>query len=170
MLVPRLVRAEPPPLAPPQDATGAWRLDVTEPGSLDRLALVPAPDATRPLEPGEVRLSVRAAGLNFRDALGALGMYPGDVTIGTEAAGVVVETAPDVTDLVPGDRVFGLVTGGIGPLATANRPLLARMPEGWTFAQAATMPVVYLTAYYGLIDLAALRPGQSILIHAAAGG
>ncbi|MEO3756650.1 MDR/SDR family oxidoreductase, partial [Streptomyces sp. B6B3] len=42
--------------------------------------------------------------------------------------------------------------------------------EGWTFAQAATMPVVYLTAYYGLIDLAALRPGQSILIHAAAGG
>ncbi|MEO3756611.1 beta-ketoacyl synthase N-terminal-like domain-containing protein, partial [Streptomyces sp. B6B3] len=170
LLVPRLVRAEPPPLAPPEDGTGAWRLDVTEPGSLDRLALVPAPDATRPLEPGEVRLSVRAAGLNFRDVIASLGMYPEEVSIGSEAAGVVVETAPDVTDLAPGDRVFGIVNGSVGPLSVAVRKQLARVPEGWTFAQAATMPVVYLTAYYGLIDLAALRPGQSILIHAAAGG
>ncbi|MGP3972321.1 SDR family NAD(P)-dependent oxidoreductase, partial [Streptomyces sp. 6N223] len=177
VLAARLTRAEtlellPPPPAPPPPAPPAppWRLDVTEPGSLDRLALLPAPEASAPLAPGQVRLSVRAAGLNFRDVLGALGMYPGGVTIGAEAAGVVVETAPDVTDLAPGDRVFGMVRGAIGPLATADRRLLARMPQGWSFAQAATVPVVYLTAYYGLVDLAALKPGQSVLVHAAAGG
>ncbi|WP_407566248.1 SDR family NAD(P)-dependent oxidoreductase [Streptomyces sp. 184] len=168
-LAARLARAAAPALVP-RDDTEAWRLDVTEPGSLDNLALLPAPEATAPLPPGHVRLSVRAAGLNFRDALGALGMYPGEVAIGGEAAGIVVETAPDVTDLAPGDRVFGMARGAIGPLATADRRLLAPMPRDWTFAQAATVPVVYLTAYYGLVDLGALKPGQSVLVHAAAGG
>ncbi|MEO3765811.1 type I polyketide synthase [Streptomyces sp. B5E4] len=168
-LAARLARAAAPALVP-QDDAGPWRLDVTEPGSLDNLALLPAPEATAPLAPGHVRLSVRAAGLNFRDALGALGMYPGEVTIGGEAAGIVVETAPDVTDLAPGDRVFGMVRGAAGPLATADRRLLAPMPRDWTFAQAATVPVVYLTAYYGLVDLGALKPGQSVLVHAASGG
>ncbi|WP_344294856.1 SDR family NAD(P)-dependent oxidoreductase, partial [Streptomyces synnematoformans] len=170
-LAARLARATAPASAlVPPDGTTAWRLDVTAPGSLDHLALLPAPEATAPLAPGQVRLSVRAAGLNFRDVLGALGMYPGEVTIGAEAAGVVVETAPDVADLAPGDRVFGMVRGAVGPLATADRRLLAPLPPDWSFAQAATVPVVYLTAYYGLVDLAALKPGQSVLVHAAAGG
>ncbi|MCZ7432818.1 SDR family NAD(P)-dependent oxidoreductase [Streptomyces sp. WMMC1477] len=168
ILVPRLATAQPPELAPP--SSGAWRLDVTEAGSLDNLALVPAPEAVAPLAPGQVRLSVRASGLNFRDALGALGMYPGGVTIGAEAAGVVLETAPDVTDLAPGDRVFGMVSGSAGPLGTTDRRLLAPMPEEWSFAQAAAVPVVYLTAYYGLVDLAGVKPGQSVLVHSAAGG
>ncbi|MFW6723395.1 SDR family NAD(P)-dependent oxidoreductase [Streptomyces sp. MAR4 CNY-716] len=168
-LAARLARTAAPALVP-QDGAAAWRLDVTAPGSLDNLALLPAPEATAPLAPGHVRLSVRAAGLNFRDVLGALGMYPGEVAIGGEAAGIVVETAPDVTDLAPGDRVFGMVRGAVGPLATADRRLLAPMPRDWTFAQAATVPVVYLTAYYGLVDLGALKPGQSVLVHAAAGG
>jgi polyketide synthase 12 len=169
LLAARLTAGGPPDLVPPA-GQDAWRLDVTEPGSLENLALLPAPEALEPLGPGQVRLSVRASGLNFRDVLGALGMYPGGVTIGAEAAGVVLETAPDVTGLAPGDRVFGMVTGSAGPVATTDRRLLAVMPGDWTFAQAAAVPVVYLTAYYGLVDLAGVSPGQSVLVHSAAGG
>jgi acyl transferase domain-containing protein/NADPH:quinone reductase-like Zn-dependent oxidoreductase/acyl carrier protein len=168
LLVPRLARAVAPELVPPDG--GPWRLDVTAAGTLENLALLPHPEAAAPLEPGQVRVAVRAAGLNFRDVLGALGMYPGGVVIGAEAAGVVAEVGSGVTDLAPGDRVFGMVAGSAGPLAVADRRLLARMPDGWTFAQAAAVPVVYLTAYYGLVDLGGLRAGQSVLVHAATGG
>ena len=83
---------------------------------------------------------------------------------------MVLETGPGVTDLVPGDRVMGLFSGAFGPVAVADRRLMARIPAGWSFAEAATVPVVYLTAYYGLVDLAGLESGESVLIHAAAGG
>jgi polyketide synthase 12 len=167
LFVPRLAKVTGPELVPPAEP---WHLDVTSAGTLENLALLANPAATAPLLPGQVRIAVRAAGLNFRDALGALGMYPGGVIIGAEAAGVVTEVAPDVTDLVAGDRVFGMVAGGIGPLAVTDRRMLATMPAGWTFAEAAAVPVVYLTAYYGLVDLAGLKPGESVLVHAAAGG
>ena len=59
---------------------------------------------------------------------------------------------------------------GVGPLGVADRHSLARVPEGWSFAQAATVPVAFLTAHYGLVDLAALQPGERVLVHAATGG
>nr|WP_324187906.1 SDR family NAD(P)-dependent oxidoreductase [Streptomyces eurocidicus] len=65
---------------------------------------------------------------------------------------------------------MGLLSASFGPYSVSDRRLVVRMPEGWTFAQAAAAPVVYLTAYYALVDLAGLRDGESILIHAAAGG
>ncbi|MYU18750.1 type I polyketide synthase, partial [Streptomyces sp. SID8361] len=89
--VPRLVRVRP-GLAIP--AAAAWHLDVTEHGTLENLALVPHPRAEAPLEAGQVRIAVRAAGQNFRDVLIALGMY--EAEIGTEGAGVVTEVGPDV--------------------------------------------------------------------------
>ncbi|MET8704716.1 SDR family NAD(P)-dependent oxidoreductase, partial [Kitasatospora sp. NPDC004723] len=167
--VPRLARAASgSALAVP--AEGPWRLDVTSMGTLDNLTLRPAPEALRPLEPTEVRLAVRAAGLNFRDVLIALGMYPGEVPIGGEAAGVVTEVGSRVTRLAPGDRVMGLVPASIGPVAITDHRWLTRMPAGWSAAQAATIPVVCLTAYYGLTDLARLEPGERVLIHAGTGG
>ncbi|WP_406210732.1 SDR family NAD(P)-dependent oxidoreductase [Kitasatospora sp. NBC_01560] len=153
------------------DTAGPWRLDITEKGTVDRLALLPGPEAVAALEPGQVRLAVRAAGLNFRDVLNALGMYPGGARLlGSEAAGTVVEVGPGVTGLAPGDRVMGMVTGGFGPLAVADHRVLVRMPQGWTFAEAAAVPVVFLTAYYALRDLAGLARGESVLVHAATGG
>ncbi|MFF2747092.1 type I polyketide synthase [Kitasatospora sp. NPDC058048] len=148
----------------------AWRLDTLGPGTLENLALVPAPDADRPLGPGEVRVAVRAAGVNFRDVLLALGMYPERAPMGAEASGVVVGTGPGVTGLAPGDRVFGFFSGGIAATAVTARDLLARIPDGWTFGRAAAVPLVFATAYYGLRDLADVRPGESVLVHAAAGG
>jgi polyketide synthase 12 len=147
----------------------AWRLDSLRKGSLDDLALV-ASEGNRPLGVNEVRIGVRAAGLNFRDVLIALGLYPGDAPLGSEAAGVVLETGAGVTDLSPGDRVLGMVPDSFGPVAVTDRRLLVPMPPDWSYVQAAAIPVVYLTAYYGLVDLAGLRSGEKVLIHAAAGG
>ncbi|MFJ9953490.1 type I polyketide synthase [Kitasatospora sp. NPDC091207] len=165
----RLVRAALPGGLPAPAGAAGWRLDTRAPGTLEALELLPVDPAT-PLGSGAVRLGVRAAGLNFRDVLGALGMYPGDVVLGGEAAGVVLEVGPDVEGLAPGDRVFGLCPAAFGPTAVTDHRLLAPMPADWTFAEAAAVPIAYATAYYGLVDLAGLRAGESVLIHAAAGG
>jgi len=75
-----------------------------------------------------------------------------------------------VERLAVGDRVMGLLDGAFGPSAVADARLLAPVPESWSFEEAASVPVVFLTAYYGLVDLAGLRSGESVLIHAAADG
>ncbi|QKW65461.1 type I polyketide synthase [Streptomyces sp. NA03103] len=168
VLAPRIERAAA-ELAPPE--APSWRLAPVSHRAADDLALVPWPQGTAPLAEGQVRVAVRASGVNFRDVLIALGMVPErNVTMGAEGAGVVVETGPGVTDLAVGDRVMGYFDGAFGPLAVADRRLVAPMPKDWTFARAASVPVVFLTAYYGLVDLARVRPGESVLIHAAAGG
>ncbi|MFF2965063.1 SDR family NAD(P)-dependent oxidoreductase, partial [Streptomyces sp. NPDC057963] len=168
LLVPRIARADATPaLTRP---TTPWRLDVTEKGTLDNLAPVEHPEAARPLATGEVRVEIRAAALNFRDVLIALGMYPGEAMLGSEGAGVVTEVGSGVVDLVPGQRVMGLFEGAIGPVAVADRRLLAPMPEGWTFAEGAATPIVFMTAYHALTDLSSLQAGESVLVHAAAGG
>ncbi|MEW1640335.1 SDR family NAD(P)-dependent oxidoreductase, partial [Streptomyces sp. NPDC093801] len=169
---PRLARSgdHPGDLLVPPAGTAAWRLATSGTGTLEGLRLAPAPDTLAPLEEGQVRIAVRAAGINFRDTLIALGMYPGDPVMGAEGAGVVAEVGPGVTTVAPGDRVLGMWTGGFGPYAVADHRMLAPVPAGWTFAQAASVPAVFLTAHYALTRLAGATPGQSLLVHAAAGG
>jgi len=162
--VPRLTRT----LDSLEHEGSQWRLETDGTGSLDGLVLVPA--ANTALPPGHVRVAVRASGLNFRDVLIALGMYPEAAPLGTECAGVVLETASDVTDLVVGDRVMGLVPESFGPVAVADARKLVPVPKGWSFTRAASTPISFLTAYYGLVDLAGVRPGETVLVHAAAGG
>ncbi|KPI11397.1 Mycocerosate synthase, partial [Actinobacteria bacterium OK074] len=170
VLVPRLVRTAPTaPLAPPVDTT-AWRVEAAASGTLEDLALVPAPEAVGPLGVGEVRVAVRAAGVNFRDVLMSLGMYPGVGVVGGEAAGVVLEVGSEVDGLVPGDRVMGLFTGAFGPVAVADHRMLVRVPDGWSFAAAASVPAVFATAYFALVDLGGVGVGDRVLVHAAAGG
>ncbi|MFI0743442.1 SDR family NAD(P)-dependent oxidoreductase, partial [Streptomyces sp. NPDC021100] len=148
----------------------AWRLGTTEKGILENLSPLPSDTADRPLQPGQVRIAVRAAGLNFRDVLITLGMYPGDAAMGVEGAGIVVEVGSDVGELVVGDRVFGVIPDAFGTYSVADHRMVARIPDGWSFAQAASVPLVFLTAYYGLVDLGGVRSGESVLVHAAAGG
>nr|WP_281274395.1 type I polyketide synthase [Allorhizocola rhizosphaerae] len=169
VLAPRLTRPTAEALPLPADAP-AYRL-LVDGGTLENLRFVAAPEVLEPLAEGTVRVSVRAGGLNFRDVLIGLGMVDQrHALMGAEGAGVVVEVGPGVTDLVVGDRVMGYFPGAFAPIAVADRRLLARMPDGWTFAQAASVPVVFLTAYYGLVDLGRVQPGDRVLIHAAAGG
>ncbi|MFD1543429.1 beta-ketoacyl synthase N-terminal-like domain-containing protein, partial [Nonomuraea guangzhouensis] len=171
VLAARLAHAPDTGLTPPPDAA-TWRMDSRAKGTLDGLAFVDAPEAAAPLKPGEIRIALRAAGVNFRDVLNALGMYPGESgAMGLEGAGVIAEIGPGVTGFAPGDRVLGLFDGGaFGPLIVTDHRQVAPMPAGWSFAEAASVPVAFLTAYYGLVDLAGVQPGDRVLIHAAAGG
>ncbi|MEU9356456.1 type I polyketide synthase, partial [Streptomyces griseoloalbus] len=156
-------------LLPPVDVP--WRLDTTGKGTLDNLVLAPCPEVLQPLGDHQVRIDVDATGLNFRDVLNALGMYPGESgPMGTEAAGVVTAVGSAVTGLRPGDRVFGTVPGGFGPVVVADQHYLARVPDTWTQQEAASVPLVFLTALYAFRDLAGLRAGESVLVHAGAGG
>ncbi|MFD5317157.1 type I polyketide synthase [Streptomyces sp. NPDC127098] len=169
-LVPRLAReqaAASTRLVAP--AEGPWRLDFTAPGSVENLALKPHPDFDRPLAEGEIRVGLRAAGLNFHDVMTGLGLVSDGQPPGGDGAGIVLETGPGVRDLAVGDRVMGLFTVGTGPVVIVDRRLVVPIPEGWSYTEAATLPVAFLTVYYGLIDLAAIRPGERLLVHAATG-
>ncbi|MFI1096354.1 SDR family NAD(P)-dependent oxidoreductase, partial [Streptomyces sp. NPDC020917] len=169
VLVPRLVRAPAGGggLVPP--AEGAWRL-VASGGTLDGLALAPNPTAEAPLAAGQIRVEIRAAGVNFRDVVVSLGLVSTEESLGCEGAGVVAEVGPGVEGVVVGDRVMGLLPESFGPLAVVDERLVVPMPAGWSFEQAAAVPAVFLTAWIGLADLGELTSGQRVLIHAATGG
>ncbi|WBB80352.1 SDR family NAD(P)-dependent oxidoreductase [Micromonospora sp. WMMD882] len=168
LFVPRLTAGDPDLLTEPAEA--AWRVETGAGQAVDDLVARACPGALAPLGEGQVRVAVRAAGLNFHDVVVSLGLDPDQPTLGSEGAGVVLETGPGVTDLGPGDRVLGVFGGAFGPVVVADRAGLARIPAGWSFAQAAAVPIAFLTAYYGLFDLGGLRPGQKVLVHAATGG
>ncbi|WP_237774179.1 SDR family NAD(P)-dependent oxidoreductase [Actinosynnema sp. ALI-1.44] len=167
---PRLARATSSGRLVPPPGVQDWRLDLSERGTVDNLVLVPNERAFEPLTEHQVRIAVRAAGMNFRDSLIALDIYPGTGGIGGEAAGVVLEVGSAVTDLAPGDRVMGMFPYAFATVAMADRRMLAKMPDSWTFEQAAASPIVFATAYQALVDLGDLQAGESVLIHAAAGG
>ncbi|PBJ42939.1 beta-ketoacyl synthase [Mycobacterium avium subsp. hominissuis] len=156
-------------LVPPED--GPWRLGMSSYGTIENLRLEPIPDADAPLGPGQVRVATSALAANFRDVMIALGLYPDpDAVMGIEASGVVIETASHDGRVAVGDRVMGLFPDGTGTVAITDQRLLVKVPAGWSHTAAATASVVFATAYYALVDLADARPGQRVLVHAAAGG
>ncbi len=163
----RLAPATSPPVLLLPEPPLVWRLAAGTGGTLEDLVVQAGEPAE--LAGGQVRVAVAAVGVNFRDVLVALGMYPGAAQVGAEGSGVVVEVGPDVTGLAVGDAVMG-VLGVAGSEAVVDERFLVRMPHGWSFAEAAGVPVVFLTAYYGLSVLAQVRAGESVLVHAAAGG
>ncbi|MFJ5263367.1 SDR family NAD(P)-dependent oxidoreductase [Streptomyces sp. NPDC088387] len=173
--VPVLAPVQDGPLSPPP-GPGAWKLALTGPArqtTPDRLALVPAPEYDRAPGSGEVRVAVRAAGLNFVDVITTMGLFPGEASLGREFAGVVTEVGPDTPGLAPGDRVMGIVAldrSAITPRVVTDHRLVAPVPDGWTFAEAATVPIAFLTAHHGLVTLGRLTAGERVLIHAASGG
>ncbi|GAA2961488.1 SDR family NAD(P)-dependent oxidoreductase [Actinokineospora diospyrosa] len=124
---------------------------------------------------GEIEIEVAAAGVNFRDVLVSLGMMgyaarAADVPLGFECAGTVVAVGHGVTEFSPGDRVIAMVEGGFADYVTVSAGYAAALPAGLTVTQGATIPLAFLTAQYALVKLAELRPGERVLIHAAAGG
>ena len=162
----RLAASTPQPLPLPN---GLWRLGVRGGGTFEDVVFEPYAQAEAALRVGQVRVAVRAVGVNFRDVVMALGMYPGPAELGGEGAGVVVEVGAGVSGVAVGDHVMGLL-GAAGPEAVVDQRLIVRVPPGWSFAEAAGVSMVFLTAYYGLGDLARVRAGESVLIHAATGG
>ncbi len=124
--------------------------------------------------PGEVRVAVRAAGINFAEIFCRLGLYsaapPPPFVPGFEFAGEVVDAGEGVS-WRPGDRVLGVTRfGGYQGGLIAEAARLRAIPEGWSFEEAGGFPAAALTAAYGLFELGRLRPGERVVIHSAAGG
>ena len=92
-----------------------------------------------------------------------------DYDVGLEGSGVVLEVADDVLGFAPGDRVMGQFFGA-GPVVVVDHRTIAHIPSGWSYAQAAAVPAVFLTAYYALADLARVSAGERVLVHAGTGG
>ncbi len=170
--VPRLRRGTPPAPAAPR----ALRLAVGRPGLLDSLRWTPAEPAQP--GPGQVSIQVRAAGLNFRDVMWAMGLLPDEAlldgfagpTIGLECAGDVLAVGEGVANVRPGDRVMAFAPASMGTHTVTSAHALMPMPDGMDYAAGATVPVAFLTVAYALGHLARLGQGERVLIHGGAGG
>ena len=148
------------------------RLEITKPGSLDSLALV-AQARPATLEPDEVEVEVRAAALNFRDVMRAMGLYPAEddtPAVGLEAAGVVLRVGRAVQSVAPGDAVIAVGAGAFGTHVVVPEACCVRKPEGWSFAEAAAATGVLMTAHVALVWVARVARGESVLVHSATGG
>jgi acyl transferase domain-containing protein/NADPH:quinone reductase-like Zn-dependent oxidoreductase/NAD(P)-dependent dehydrogenase (short-subunit alcohol dehydrogenase family)/SAM-dependent methyltransferase/acyl carrier protein len=154
------------------DPEVSLRLESRERGHLDTLRF--APFELPACEPGQVLIEVKAAGMNFRDVLKALALYPGDAPdariFGDEVGGIVRAVGAGVTHVAPGDRVYGLAVFGIATHTIARAGDVRRIPGNLTFEAAATLPVVFMTSWHALQNVARLRRGGRILVHAGAGG
>jgi synaptic vesicle membrane protein VAT-1 len=128
-----------------------------------------------PVGPGQVRIAVKAAGINYADLLARAGAYPDapspPCVVGYEVAGEVESVGDGVEKFAPGDRVMaGTRFGGQAELVTVPANQVLALPESFSFEQGAAFPVNYGTAYAGLVIMGGLKPGERVLIHAAAGG
>lgn len=154
------------------DPDRSLKLVTSGPGRLDKLHFVDWPGAQEPLKADEVQVDVKSAGLNFRDVMVAMGELVNNI-LGYEGAGVVTHVGAEVTDVKVGDRVIFVWNGTNNCLQTRTRvpqDLLVKIPDSMSLEEAASIPVVFVTAYFCLYEVARLRAGETILVHAAAGG
>lgn len=166
--------ADLPPPRPAAACDRAFRLEIAQPGVLDRLCLraVARPDPG----PGQVEIEVQAVGLNFLDVLLAMGSIsegpaePAGPALGRECAGRVLRLGPGVRGLQVGDPVIAIVQPAAARYALADFRFVRRRPPSLSAIDAATLPLAFLTAYRALFDLARVTAGERVLIHAAAGG
>ncbi|KAH8172381.1 KR domain-containing protein [Sarocladium implicatum] len=151
------------------DSESHLRLGVQTPGMLSSLRFEPDSSLDATLQQDEVDIQVHSSGINFRDVLTAMGEIPDD-HLGREAAGTVIRVGKSVSRLQPGDRVCCLASGAHRTSLRVKEAFCQRIPTSLTFDEAASLPVVYCTAYHALVNLARLEAAQSILIHSGAGG
>ncbi|HXX69135.1 MAG TPA: medium chain dehydrogenase/reductase family protein [Polyangiaceae bacterium] len=146
---------------------------ITRTGPPEVLEVREAPDP----EPsaGQVRVRVRAVGINFADLLARVGLYPDaprpPCVVGYEVAGVVDGVGAGASGFAEGDRVLAMPKfGGYTDVLVVAASQVFKMPSRMTFEEGAALPVVYLTAHHMMIFTGALRPGSAVLVHSAAGG
>ncbi|GAA1955233.1 type I polyketide synthase [Kitasatospora viridis] len=149
-----------------------FRLSPDRPGFWDGLRYRPL--ARRTPQQGEIEIAVTAAAANFIDVMKAMGTYPdpsgGADLLGGECAGTVTAVGPDVTGLRVGDRVVACAFGSMASHVTVRADHAQPVPGHLDDEAAAALPLVLTTAWYGLVELARLAPGETVLVHSAAGG
>ncbi|WP_018800844.1 synaptic vesicle VAT-1 family membrane protein [Salinispora arenicola] len=146
---------------------------ITKSGGPEVLEVRESPDPQP--DRGEVRIAVRACGLNFAEVMARQGLYPDapkpPCVVGYEVAGVVDAVGAEVVGLEVGQRVLALVRfGGHADSVCVPASRVLPMPDGLGFTEGAALPVNYLTAYHMLFRVANLRPEARVLVHMAAGG
>ncbi|ANJ68259.1 hypothetical protein A9404_03620 [Halothiobacillus diazotrophicus] len=153
-----------------------YHLQFDTPGQLRNLKWRAFPE--RALSANEIEVQVKAVGLNFRDVMYAMGLLSDEAvengfsgpSLGLEFSGVVSRIGAGVTHVKPGDDVLGFGPQCFASHVITHAGAVARKPENWSFAEAATVPTVFFTVYYALAHLAQLSEGERVLIHGAAGG
>lgn len=147
------------------------RLDIKTPGLLDSLYFKEVPSSAHDeISPDLVEIEPRAFGLNFRDVMVAMGQLD-SLTMGFECSGLITRVGPtSAHNIKVGDRVCSLTRGDWATHNQVHWTSSCRIPDGMSFEEAASIPVVYVTAYYSLHELAHLQAGETVLIHSAAGG
>jgi NADPH:quinone reductase-like Zn-dependent oxidoreductase len=151
----------------------AWRVHEFGPPETMQFERVPRPDPG----PGEVLVKVRAAGVGPWDGWIRAGKsalpQPLPLTLGSDLCGDVQVVGPDVSDLRVGNEVYGVTNprfiGAYAEYAVASAAMIARKPTSLTYVEAASVPVIAVTAWQGLFDQAQLKAGQTVVIHGAAG-
>ncbi|NJP96328.1 SDR family NAD(P)-dependent oxidoreductase [Nonomuraea sp. FMUSA5-5] len=174
--VPRLVGTPTPTVPVSAGSSDAFRLAVSDPGLSYKLGW----ERTQPPTPGpgQALVEVRAIGLNYRDVMFVVNLLPAEAVeavfggheLGLECAGTVVAVGPGVTRVRPGDRVAAPGPVGFGSHALVDAAVAGHVPDGMTFAQAATLPMACSTVYHSLHNCARLKPGETVLVHGGAGG
>jgi synaptic vesicle membrane protein VAT-1 len=125
--------------------------------------------------PGEVKIRVAFSGVNFADVMTRIGLYPDapklPLVVGYEVSGTVEATGSGVDNVAVGDRVLAMTHfGGYSSVVCTDKTLVRKIPDSMTLEKAAAIPVVYLTAWTMLVYLGNVKKGDTVLVHAAAGG
>ena len=145
------------------------RLAQETPGNLDTFYYVDDDELEAPLKDDHVEIQIQATGVGFNDMLAATGKISSD-RLGGECSGVIMNVGKMVgSSLEEGDRVCALVKSSYSTLTRCPSQLVVKIPNWLSFDSAACIPVAFSTAYHALVELARLAPGESVLIHAAAG-
>jgi zearalenone synthase (highly reducing iterative type I polyketide synthase) len=145
------------------------RLVIGKPGQLDSVRFQVDDGPETPLKPDEIEIDVKVSALNFRDVMSIMGLIP-NPTLGIEAAGLVRRIGSAVSHLRVGDRVALIGNDAHASVMRGKASHAFKIPEGMSFEQAAALPIVSYTAWYGLVRIAKARKGQTVLIHAGTGG
>ena len=163
------LRESEPELQPFHQEGRPLKLTIGNPGLLDTLHFMDDYTLAGSLDEGYVEIEVKAVGLNFKDVMIAMGHLSNE-HIGIECSGVVSRVGSAVTDLRPGDRVCAIAEGSFASYIRCRATSVARIEDSLAFETACTIPVIWSTAYYSLVHVARLEKGETVLIHAAAGG
>ncbi|KAI1828708.1 hypothetical protein F4861DRAFT_535124 [Xylaria intraflava] len=159
--------------ARPESQQTFKRLEIGKRGSLKSLQWVERPLLDN-LTGDEVYVDIRAVGMNFKDTLIAMGIVNGPKEagdgFGVECSGIVRAVGPEVTAVAVGDRVMAVTQDAYATTTRTAASCCIKIPDDLSFEEAAGMPCVYPTVIHGLINLARLEKGQSVLIHSACGG
>ncbi|KAH7327102.1 beta-ketoacyl synthase domain-containing protein [Rhexocercosporidium sp. MPI-PUGE-AT-0058] len=161
--------ASAPDLQPFAQKERSLKIAIETPGALDTLYFTDDLVVGTPLPDCEVEIEVKATSMNFKDIMISMGQLSSKY-IGVECAGIISAIGSKVTDLRIGDRVCAMSEGAYSTYTRCLGTSAQKISDSMSFEDASTIPVIYCTAYYSLFDLGRLNKGESVLIHAAAGG